>query len=97
MFTLRIRWQPREKAAIVYLRRNHKYSINQLSLFFGRSVSLIHQIISFNRLLGTLPFSDERKLPNQTRLLSAQKFRFSMEKWISAWTAFILGETDKPP
>jgi hypothetical protein len=87
---------PREKAAALMLRKKG-YSINQLSQFLGRSSSLIHQIVAFNQALGTVPRSDLRKLPGQTKKLSAQKFRFTMEKWVSAWLPFILGEVDRPP
>jgi hypothetical protein len=94
---LRIHWQPREKAAVVYLRKHHHYSMNQLAIFFGRSVSLIHQILNFNKLIGNLPYESLRKLPNQTRKLHAQIVRLTMDKWVSAWEAFILGEVDRPP
>ena len=94
---MRIKWQCNERASILFLRRNHKYSINQLSEFFGRSRSIIHQIVKFNQLIGNLAFTNLRKLPNQTRLLTSQKFRFSMERWIQLWTPFILGEDTEPP
>lgn len=94
---MRIRWQPRERAAIVYLRKNHHYSINQLATFFGRSASLIHGILNFNRLIGNLPFLNLRKLPTQTKRLAAQRFRQTMEKWIQVWESFILGDVDEPP
>jgi transposase-like protein len=94
---MRIHWLTREKAAIVYLRKTQHYSINQLATFFGRSTSLIHQVINFNQSIGALRLENLRKLPNQTRLKASQTFRFSMEFFISRWEAFILGETDRPP
>ena len=87
----------REKAAMVYLRKNHKYSINELAVFFGRSKSLIHQVIHFNELIGNLAKSQLRNMPNRIRLLAAQSHRVSMDYWINQWQAFILGEEDKPP
>lgn len=90
--SFKIKWQPREKAAIHKLRRLG-YSINQLSIFFGRSTSAIYNILkkSFEAKKNL------RKLPNRVRLISAQNFRFSMGKWLSLWESFILGETDRPP
>jgi len=94
--TMRIHWQPREKTSILKLRKQG-YSINALSTFFGRSASLIHKMLKFNELLSAIPRKDERKLPNQTRLKTAQRIRTQMNYWITRWLPFVLGETDKPP
>lgn len=103
---LRIKFQKNEKAAILKLRQ-HNYSINQLQEFFGRSTSLISNIIktnSFYRLdhrftedSRGLRGKDLRKLPSHIRqLASSRKARF-MANWIKCWEAFILGEVDRPP
>jgi hypothetical protein len=88
----RIKYQPREKASILKLRRLG-YSINQLSVFFGRSTSAIYSILkkSFD------VFHDLRKLPTQTKQTAASFKRQTMQKWMSMWEGFILGSEDKPP
>jgi hypothetical protein len=93
---MRIKWQPREKTAILKLRKLG-YSVNQLSTFFGRSVSLIHRIVKFNEIIGAIPHLNLRTMPNRVRLLGAQNHRFTMERYIQLWEAFILGEVDRPP
>jgi hypothetical protein len=86
----------REKAALIKL-RNLGYSINELKAFSGRSCSVIHRILKKHSSLTGGPIKELRKLPNSTRLQSAQKHRLTMERFIQLWEAFILGEVDKPP
>ena len=88
----RHRFMQREKAAIIKLRKLG-YSINQLKDFFGRSTSVIHNIL--NKSFG--PKLQLRKLPNQVRLKAAQIKRQTMNFRITQWLPFILGDTSEPP
>ncbi len=97
MVHFRAKWLPREKAAIIYLRKNKNYSITHLETLFGRSRSLIHKLIKFNETLGAITHQNLRTMPNQTRLKTSQRIRLQMDFWISKWMPFILGEQDKPP
>jgi predicted chitinase len=87
----------REKVAILYMRKNFNYSVNELAQFFSRSASLIHRTLKFNSSIGAIQYLNQRKLPNHTRLQSAQKHRLTMQRFMDLWAGFILGETDKPP
>jgi len=88
---------PREKTAIIQLRRLGSYSINQLSKASGRSTSWIHKILNDARRLGLLRKDDNRKLPRKAILLGAKKKLFSCFSAFKLWESFILGEGDEPP
>lgn len=100
---MRVPFMLREKAAIIKLRQ-HGYSINALSVFSGRSSSVIHSIL---KRAGYTPgcfiasswlnAKDLRKLPSQVRLKSAQIIRLGLVFQIDRWMPFVLGEVDKPP
>lgn len=94
--TIHIKPLQREKCAIMKLCK-FGYSINQLSTALGRSTSYIHHILKTALTRGLTHFIDKRKLPNQTRLLSASRRRKMLEKYLPQWEAFMLGEGDKPP
>jgi hypothetical protein len=94
---MRICWQRNERAAILYLRKKFNYTITALAQFTGRSASLIHRILKFNKIIGNLPFADLRKIPNQLRLRTAQKHRLTLQRFMDLWAGFILGSEDKPP
>lgn len=87
---------PREKAAIVLLRK-HGYAINTIAGALGRSTSFIHKILRFNVNVGNLRFIDMRKLPGQIRLRCASIRWNTLQKFIGAWEKWILGEGEKPP
>jgi transposase len=87
---------PREKCAIIKL-TNLGYSINQLSDAFGRSTSFVHKCVRNSINVGIAHFVSKRKMPSQIRLACAANRRRMLQKWISLWEAFILGEVDKPP
>jgi hypothetical protein len=95
-FSMRFHWLPREKTAIIKLRRLG-YTISALTKFTGRSASMIHKVLKFNEAIGAITRGDLRKIPNQLRLRTAQKHRLTIERFMQLWEAFILGETDKPP
>ena len=87
----------REKTAIIYLRTHFNYSINELAKFFSRSQSLIHRTLKFNAAIGAIKLYSQRKLPNTTRLISAQNHRAIMGFFMQRWETFLLGLEDKPP
>jgi hypothetical protein len=93
---LRIKWLPREKSAILKLRR-FGWTISALTKFTGRSASMIHKVLKFNENLRSIPRVDLRKMPAQLRLRTAQKHRLTLQRFMQLWEAFILGETDRPP
>lgn len=94
--TLRINPLPREKAAVIMLRRKG-YPINMLSKFLGRSTSYIHRILKTAKLRLTLRHVDMRKLPNQTRICQSRNRWRNFQKFWTAWEQFITGECDRPP
>jgi hypothetical protein len=92
----RVPFMQREKTAIIKLRQ-HGYSINELSIFSGRSKSVIHRILHSYHNITQTAIANLRTLPNHTRLQSAQKHRLTMTRFMELWMPFILSETDKPP
>jgi hypothetical protein len=94
--TMRIKSIPREKAAIVMLRKLG-YSMNMIAKALGRSRSLIHRTLRFNISIKNLNPMNMRKLPNQIRLrCSSIRWNTLMRLW-PVWEAWILGEGEKPP
>lgn len=88
----------REKTAILYLRRRFGYSINIIAKFFGRSTSIVHQILKFNEALGALRWmSNKRKIPPHVRRLAKVRMEHQMSNYMKLWMSFLLGEVDKPP
>jgi hypothetical protein len=86
----------RENAAIIKLTRLG-YSINQLNTVLGRSTSYIHKVIKNAISFGILTFLDKRKSTGPDRALKSKIRANQLEKLISAWMPFILGESDRPP
>lgn len=86
----------RENAAIIKLTRLG-YSINQLNTVLGRSTSYIHKVIKNAISVGALKFFDKRKSTGPDRALKSKIRANQLEKLISAWMPFILGESDRPP
>ena len=93
---LKIPTLTRERAAIIKL-TNKGYSINQLSEVFGRSTSFIHKVVRTSITRKIAHFIDKRKLPASTRLRCSSIRRKMLQRWITLWMPFILGETDRPP
>lgn len=93
---IRINPLPREKAAIIKLRRlGHR--INHIAKFLGRSTSYVYRVITTAQKRGILTHFDMRKMPNQMRrIASAQRWTTMLKLW-QQWEAWILGEGDKPP
>ena len=93
----------REKATMIKLRQ-HGWSINSLSVFTGRSCSVIHSILKRAGYTPGVFYSnswihdrDLRKLPSQVRLKASQIIRAGLTFYINLWMPLILGEVDKPP
>ncbi|MGQ9624799.1 MAG: helix-turn-helix domain-containing protein [Candidatus Bathycorpusculaceae bacterium] len=86
---------PREKAAIVILRKKG-YRIHELAKFLGRSTSFIHRVLSRNYLLG-LRRDDKRKMPCKTKKYWRFKRWAKLVALWEKWEMWILGEGDKPP
>ena len=100
-FAHRIPFLQREKAAYLILRRVG-LSINQISEAFGRSCSVVHQVLKKARYAGHnldvwCRRLDIRKLPYKARMYVAS-FRWArMLKLLSAWESWICGEGEDPP
>jgi hypothetical protein len=94
---MRIKRHKNECASILFLRKNLGYTVTAISQILGRSTSLVHRVLKFNKLIGNLSHADLRKIPCRLRLRTAQKHRLSMERIIGLWLPFVLGESDKPP
>jgi hypothetical protein len=92
----RVKPLPREKAAIVMLRKKG-YPINMLATFLGRSTSFIHRILRFNVDVGNLRYMNMRKFQAKTRMRECGFLWKTLESLRVAWERFILGEGDKPP
>jgi len=92
----KIKNNPRENVAIIKLSRLG-YTINQISIVLGRSFSYIHKRVRTAINRGLLHFIDKRKLPSQIRLATSTKRMINLQKWITLWTPFILGEVDRFP
>jgi len=93
----KIKWQKNEKVAIIKMRKLG-YTINQLADFTGRSRSIVHKILKIATKRLCIVKKDYRKgLTNQARLRCSSIRRKMLTKFLPAWEAFILGETDKPP
>lgn len=94
--TSRINPLPREKTAIIMLRK-HGYPINQISKFLGRSTSFIHRTLRTAIQRLSIRSLDMRKLPGKIRLYTSGVRWRNLQKYAEAWTAFILGEGERPP
>jgi hypothetical protein len=92
----KIKNNPRENVAIIKLTRLG-YTINQISIVLGRSFSYIHKRVRTAITRGILRFIDKRKLPGNIRTYTSGFRLRNIIKWIKAWEAYILGETDRPP
>lgn len=88
---------PREKTAIIKLRKLGAYSINQLSKASGRSTSWIAKVLNDARRLGSLVFRDNRKLPRKALLWNCRKSLKTCFDAFQLWQPFILGEEEEPP
>lgn len=88
---------PREKAALIMLRRLGSYSINQLSKASGRSCSWIHKVLTDAKFVRSLRFMDNRKLPRKAILYTCRKKLISCFEAFKLWQPFILGEEEEPP
>lgn len=92
----RVRWERREKAAVVYLRRHFGYSINVLAKAFQRSTSMIHKVLKRNSQLG-LYLRDQRHIKDRVKKIGSQRMlrqlRFHMANWIS----FAIAKEGRPP
>lgn len=90
----------KEARAIVILRRKG-HSLQTIARVLRRSLSYIHQVISFNRSLpfgvGLPKFYDLRKSPNSNKSTKAVFKSKVMEKLMIAWQAYLDGESDEPP
>lgn len=93
---MRIRALPREKAAVIKLRRLG-YSFSQIAGFLGRSTSFVNRAIQSAYRLRSLSRYDLRKLQADLRKRSARIRLFSIEKYRHAWESWIIGEGEKPP
>lgn len=94
--TQRIKVLPREKAAIIMLRR-HGYPMNMISRFLGRSTSFIYRTLRTAIMRLSIRNIDMRKLPSATRIsLSGKRWR-NFKKYMVGWENFIFGEGEKPP
>jgi hypothetical protein len=87
----RIKRAFREAAAYVKLRRLG-YSISVLSHAFGRSTSMIWRILKRNG-----DHDDLRKIPTHTRNLAKVRQWENIQRFVSYWELWILGEGEKPP
>jgi hypothetical protein len=95
--TIHIKSLPREKAAIIMLYRKG-FSINILNEFLGRSTSYIWKTIKKAISSGSLRKIEKiQGLSCSGRLRSSSSRRRMIAKYGEGWTAFILGEVDKPP
>lgn len=94
--TMRIAPLKREKATII-AQRKAGLPINMIAKFLGRSTSFIHRTLhSESARVFSRPI-DMRKLPGKARILyGGYRWRKLVSLW-SAWEAFLLGETDRPP
>ena len=88
---------PREKAAIIMLRRKYGYSTNQLAQAFTRSVSQVHHVLKVNQALGLLHLKDLRRLPGRIKKLAAARQRWQLRFYMGKWLGFILGVEAEPP
>lgn len=86
----------REKAAIIKLRKLG-YPTNMISRALGRSTSFIHRTLRTAILRLCLRPIDMRKLPSATRLRCSSIRWNTLQKYLPAWEAWLLGEGDKPP
>lgn len=94
---MRIPYAPREKAAILHLRKQYGYSINTLAKAFGRSTNIIHHILRFNHTIGQINLKDLRRLPGRIKKLATARMTRQLTFYMPQWTMWILGEEDKPP
>jgi len=86
----------REKATTIMLRKKG-YPINMIAKFLGRSTSFVHRTLRAAIMQFCLRPIDMRKLPSNTRMLTSS-FRWDqLLKYWDAWSAFLMGEGDKPP
>jgi len=95
--TIHVKSLPREKAAIIKMRRLGHYSINMLAEVFGRSRSFIHKTISHAESLKLIPKLKRNMLSDAMRKINSHRMLKALFGWYSAWESFILGDQDKPP
>jgi hypothetical protein len=93
---MRIKPLPREKAAIILLRK-HGYTMNQLSEAFGRSTSFIHRVLRNAIMLHSIHSSDLRKLPHKHKLFNSVRRWMNLYLQMPNWETWILGEEERPP
>ena len=94
--TRRINPLPREKAAIIMLRKKG-YPMNMLSKALGRSLSFIHRVLRTAITRRTLHVVDMRKLPGNVRLYCHNSRWRTLMRFMPAWESWILGEGEEPP
>jgi hypothetical protein len=95
--TIHVKSLPREKTAIIKMRRLGHYSINQLSEVFGRSRSFIHKTLRHAEQLKIIPKIKRNMVSDCQRKYNLKTMLKKLQNWYQMWEAFILGETDKPP
>ena len=95
-YGFKIKIFPRENATIIKLRKLG-YPMNMISDALGRSTSYIHKILRIAIQRLSVRSMDMRKLPGQIRLYNSRKRWITLQKYLPSWTAFILGEGEKPP
>lgn len=92
----RIKFQLREKAAFVIMRRKG-LSINQIAEFWGRSTSVIYRVLKSAMNRTVCGWADLRKSPRKARLRIASFMGAKLESLRSQWEQFVLGESGEPP
>jgi len=92
--------------------RRKGYSINKLSIIFGRSTSVVQRILKKNNLSGKQLFGsafemrhilnrfDMRKSEAPVKILSSINGLFNSKRMVEIfqkWLEFMSGEGEKPP
>ena len=95
--TIHIKTLPREKTAIIKMRRLGHYSINMLATVFSRSRSYIHKILSNAEKYKVIPKIKRNMVSDTIRKYNSRRMINRLFAWYRAWEAFILGEVDRPP
>lgn len=87
-----------EKACMIKLRKLG-YPINQIAQFTGRSVSLIHRVLSIAVQRLSIRKLDARCGNTNTNRLreSSRRWRIFEAKYMQGWLSFVEGSEDKPP
>jgi hypothetical protein len=94
---MRIKPLPREKAAIIILRRKWGYTVTALAAWSGRSTSYIHRILNKNATLGILHYGNLRKIPNRIRQMAKRRMENNLRIYGEAWMMWLEGIGEKPP